>query len=205
MPQMRRPDPRSLCVVAAGIVLVAGSASPQPPAAPAAGPPAGGAELTAAEISAAQQDVAAAVIEALGPAGWTGPDGSAPADGLPEPHPVACSLPGPAVSPGPGSLPVPTAGARRHLLSLELTGPAPASPESARDRVQAVLLSAGAEMLSAITPGPGAPPETEYTFSAAHADGLVVFTASDYAQRLHLTSHCSADPALATAENNPAT
>ena len=203
MPQMRRPDPRSLCVVAAGIVLVAGSASPQPPAAPAAGPPAGGAELTAAEISEAQQDTAGSVIAALGTSGWTTPDGSAAADGLPAPHPVVCSLPGPA--PAAGSLPGTTAGARRHLLSLELTGPPPASPENARDLAQAVLVSAGAEMLSARTPGPGAPPESEYTFAAVHDDGLVLFTASDYAQKLHLTSHCSADPALAAVAGTPAT
>ncbi len=203
MPQMRRPDPRSLCVVAAGIVLVAGSASPQPPAAPAAGPPAGGAELTAAGIIEAQQDAAGSVIAALGSSGWAAPDGSAAADGLPVPRPVACSLPVPA--PGAGSLPGPTAGARRHLLSLELTGPPPASPESARDKAQAVLLSAGAEMLSARTPGPGAPPESEFTFAAVHAEGLVLFTASDYVQKLHLTSHCSADPALAAAADAPAT
>ena len=60
-------------------------------------------------------------------------------------------------------------------------------------------------MLSAQTPGPGAPPETKFTFTAALAGGLVVFTASEYAQELHITSGCSADPALAAAAGNPAT
>lgn len=148
--------------------------------------------------------MAGSVLAALGPAGWTGPDGNTPAAGdVPEPRPVDCSLPGPATATGPGGTPGP--GARRHLLSLQLTGPAPASPEAARDRAQAVLLEAGAEMLSALTPGPGAPPETEYTFTAAHAEGLVVFTASEYLQKLHITSRCSADPALAATAGTPAT
>ncbi|MER1995840.1 MAG: hypothetical protein ABTA24_05005 [Arthrobacter sp.] len=193
-----------MCVVAAGIVLVAGTASPKPPAAPAAGPPAGGAELTAAEIRAAQQNLAGAVVEALGASGWTGPDGSSLADSLPEPRPVPCLLPAPASSAGSGSTPLPP-GARRHQLSLELTGPAPASAESARDHAQSALLSAGAEMLSAHTPGPGAPPEAEYTFTAAHADGAVVFAASGHAQKLQLRSHCSADPGLSAAADPAAT
>ena len=149
--------------------------------------------------------MAGSVIEALGPWGWTGPEGSVQPGGIPAPRPVVCSFPGSALAPGTGSMPGPTAGARRHLLSLELTGPPPASPESARDQAQAVLLSAGAEMLSARTPGPDAPPETEYTFTAALADGLVVFTASNYSQKLHITSRCSADPALAAATHDAAT
>lgn len=201
MPQMRRPDPRSLCVVAAGIVLAAGSAAPQPPAAPAAGPPAGGAELTAAEIGEAQQTVAKALLGALGPSGWTGPEGSVPAaDGLPTPHAVPCSLQGPSAAP-----PTPGTGARRHLLSLQLTGPAPASPERARDQAQSVLTALGADMLSALTPGPDAPPETEFTFTAAHDGGVVTYAASGYQQKLHITSHCSADPALAAGTGTPAT
>gem|GEM_PF-3455667 len=202
MPQMRRPDPRSLCVVAAGIVLAAGSAAPQPPAARAAGPPAGGAELTAAEIGEAQQTVAGALLAALGSSGWTGPDGSAPVPGeLPKPHAVACSLQGTAVTPGSG----PGAGARRHLLSLQLTGPLPESPERARDQAQSVLTALGAEMLSALTPGPDAPPEAEFTFTAAHDGGVVTYAASGQLQKLKITSRCSADPALAAGTSTPAT
>lgn len=200
MPQMRRPDPRSLCVVAAGIVLAAGSVSPIPPAAPAAGPPAGGAELTAAELGEEQQVLAGSLMDALDPAGWTYPDGSAlTPGGPPAPQPAACSAPsGTAVANGTGS----AAGPRRHLLELELAGPAPASPEAARDRAQLVMLDSGADMLSALAPGPDAPPETAYTFTASFAGGIVKFSASEYEQTLQITSGCS--PALA-ATANPAT
>ncbi|WP_404321226.1 hypothetical protein [Arthrobacter luteolus] len=199
---MRRPDPRSMCVVAAGIVLAAGSVSPIPPAAPAAGPPAGGAELTAAELGEEQQVLAGSLTDALDPAGWTYQDGSALRPGTPPvPQPVACpASSGTAVTQGTGS----AAGPRRHLLELQLAGPAPASPESARDRAQRVLLGSGADMLSALTPGPDAPPETAYTFTASFAGGIVKFSATDYEQTLQITSACSSDPALA-ATGNPAT
>jgi len=60
-------------------------------------------------------------------------------------------------------------------------------------------------MLSALTPGPDAPPETDFTFTAAHPGGVVMFAANGYEQKLHITSHCSADPSLASTADTPAT
>ncbi|UPO77255.1 hypothetical protein [Arthrobacter sp. Helios] len=173
---MRRLDPRSLCVLAAGIVLAAGSGGIPPPAAPAAGPPAGGAELSATEVGRGQQELAKALLESLGDPGWTYLDGTQYA-ATPVPRAVPC----PAEGTGPS----------RHKLTTEFSGPAPPAPERARDQAQQALRAAGAEMLSALIPGPGAPPETDFTFLGAYAGSTVRYSANEYRQLLEISSQCS--------------
>ena len=172
---MRRPDPRSLCVLAVGIVLVAGSGGTPPAAAP-AGPPAGGAELSAAEVASGQQKLARALLESVGSPGWTDVDGTQYVN-TPTPRVIPC----PAEGPGP----------RRHQLTTAFTGPPPAAPERARDQAQQTLKSAGTEMLSAVTPGPGASPETDFTFYGAYAGSTVRYLANEYRQHLEISSQCS--------------
>lgn len=192
MPQMRRPSPRSLCVLAAGIVLAAGSGGTPPPAAPAAGPPAGGAELTAAEIGVEQQRLALTLMDALGSAGWTQADGA---------EYSATAAVAPRTAPCPSS----AAGPRRHILTTSLTGPPQAAPERARDAAQQILSSAGTDPLSTLTPGPDAPPETDFTFVGTHAGSTVYYSVNEYRQTLEISSRCSADPSLGKATGTPVT
>ncbi|MBD8045130.1 hypothetical protein H9638_15055 [Arthrobacter sp. Sa2BUA2] len=182
---MKRPDPRSLCVLAAGIVLVAGSGGTPPPAAPAAGPPAGGAELSAAEIASGQQQLARVLMERFGNPGWTYVDGTQySAADTPTPRLIPCTAE--------------RAGPRRHQLATAFTGPPPAGPERARDQAQQALRSAGTDMLSALTPGPDAPPETDFTFFGAYAGSTVLYSANEYRQLLEISSPCS--PGLGPAQ-----
>lgn len=168
-----------------------------PSAAPAAGPPAGGADLTAAEIGEAQRVIVSDLLGALGAAGWTHPEGTAyAAGGELRPETAPCPVPGGA---GPGT------GPRRLVLKSQLTGPAPASPEDSRDQAQQVLAAAGTDMLSAVTPGPEALPETDFSYSGTYAGGTVLYLANAYRQVLEVTSPCSSDPALERAAGSPVT
>lgn len=52
-------------------------------------------------------------------------------------------------------------------------------------------------MLSALTPGPGAPPETDFTFLGAYAGSMVQYSANEYRQLLEISSECSSGLGLA--------
>ncbi|MCC9194531.1 hypothetical protein LOC59_12860 [Arthrobacter sp. zg-Y916] len=196
---MRRTDPRSLCVIAAGIVLAAGSAVPPPPAAPAAGPPAGGAELSAAEIVAAQEELLRGLLGALGPAGWTSSDGTAYAEGTLQPQVTPCTV---LRGSGWGTSSTGT-GPRRQVLTTRLTGPAPESAVASRDQAQHILGTLGTEMLSALTPGPEAAPSTDFTYVGSHSGVTVRYAANDYRQSVEIVSGCSSDPAHEPAAGKP--
>ena len=121
---------------------------------------------------------------ALGPAGWTYEDGTAySAETAAAPRTVSC--------------PAPAAGPRRHVLTTSLTGPPPVAPEGARDAAQQILRSAGTDTLSALTPGPDAPPETDFTFVGGHSGSTVYYSVNEYRQVLEIRSRCSADLRLA--------
>ncbi|MBD7996556.1 hypothetical protein H9639_14745 [Arthrobacter sp. Sa2CUA1] len=182
---MRRPDPRSLGVLAAVIVLAAGSGGTPPPAAPAAGPGVGSPELSAAEIASGQQELVRAVMTGFGSPGWTDVDGTPYTDtpAGPAPRLTPCSADGP--------------GPRPHKLTTTFTGPPPAAAERARDQAQQALKSAGTEMLSALTPGPGAPPETDFTFFGTYAGSTVRYSVNEYRQLLEISSRCSPGLGLA--------